>query len=79
MGTRLQSGDRHKRESQNQLLAGRMLIWYIQPLLDINGALIFYYLRIYFYTLVIAKINPVGYTPLPIIVHTLTGLDVPAQ
>jgi hypothetical protein len=25
------------------------------------------------------KINPVGYTPLPSIVHTLTRLDVPAQ
>ncbi len=40
----------------------------------------FIIIYVYFYTPVIIKINPVGYTPLPSIVHTLTGLlDVPAQ
>jgi hypothetical protein len=40
-----------------------------------------YHLCLYFHTTVIIKINPVGYTPLSSIVHTLTGLqvDVPAQ
>jgi hypothetical protein len=52
---------------------------YIQHLLDINVALFFCHLCIHFYTPVIMKINPVGYTPLPSIVHTLIGLDVPAQ
>jgi hypothetical protein len=56
-----------------------MLIMYIQHLLDINVALFFYHLCIHFYTPVIMKINPVGYTPLPSIVHTLTSLDVPAR
>jgi hypothetical protein len=64
--------------SKTQWLTLR-LIWDIQHLLDINVALIVSHLCIYFYTPVIIKINPVGYTPLPLILHTLTGLGVPAQ
>jgi hypothetical protein len=63
---------------RSEMRWGRLII-YIQHLLHINVALFFYHLCIHFYTPVMMKINPVGYTPLPSNVHTLTGLDVPAQ